>query len=376
MPKIVPSFELQLKRKNEVLELENAQLRADIERQKIEIKRLSMLTYGKQLHKTALPSKKLTIETPSNTPSYLRPTAASIARAVKPAVVEEAIDTVDDRSRMYVDGKLVVVSAKPRPHYMLAKGSARGNWGWDLRDEEEKTLWVTYSRPASPTTTTYQMRYECGSCNSLDLSWRDESAHSLAARSRLDDTLHKFQGSPAACVNIPYRTENRLLFSAFTIAQDIIWHHLRVHCPRRQIEHCFEGPREVRLCRGELLSLIAGVSWNLKNHAMTFTLKDAMVEVTDLRHTLAHQNRVSLHYLDVLIARVQKLAVVCMDEKRAFKVRRLRDELRTHAEKAVADIYEKYHGQWGPFRPEGRQWALHHQRTFHDLTCAYEKKEM
>ena len=101
-----------------------------------------------------------------------------------------------------------------------------------------------------------------------------------------------------------------------------------------------------------------------------------MLGVTDLRNTLAHQNRVSLHILDVFMTRAQKLAVVCMDEKRAMKLRRLRDELRMHAEQAVEDISEKFHGQWGPFQPKGRQWALHHQRTFHDLVSAYESKQL
>jgi hypothetical protein len=123
------------------------------------------------------------------------------------------------------------------------------------------------------------------------------------------------------------------------------------------------------------LGLIFGVDWNLKNHAMTSTLVEAMVGVTDLRNTLAHQNRVSLSWVDVLITRAQKLAVVCGDEKRAMKARRLRDELRTLAEKVVVEISEKYHGTWGPFPSEGRQWALHHQRTFHDLIDAHKKRE-
>jgi hypothetical protein len=124
-----------------------------------------------------------------------------------------------------------------------------------------------------------------------------------------------------------------------------------------------------------LLGLIFGVNWSIENHNMADILKDAMVGVTDLRNTLAHQNRVGLSMVDILITRVQKLAVVCMDENRAMKVRRLRDELRLHAEKAVADIDEKFHGTWGPFQSKGRQWALHHQRTFHDLTDAYRDKQ-
>jgi hypothetical protein len=122
--------------------------------------------------------------------------------------------------------------------------------------------------------------------------------------------------------------------------------------------------------------LIAGVDWNWQNHDLTHVLESAMIGVTHLRNTLAHQNRVNLAMVDILLTRAQKLAVVCGDEKRAMRLRGLRDELRMLAEKAVADISEKFLGTWGPFQSKGRQWALHHQRTFHDLTDAYESKRL
>ena len=286
MPKIIPSFEHTLKRKIEALEAEVAQLRVENERQKKEITRLGLQALGKHPHKTALSSKKLTVETPSSDrPSYSRPTVVSTNRAVKPTVVEERSKTVDDRSPMYVDGKLFVIN-KPRPHYELstiAKGSSDGFWGdWSTFGQKKQTLWVTHPRPSSPKVPPFRMHYYCESCNDLDLSWQDESAHSLAARTRLNDAEHNFQDSAAACVNIPYRTQHRLLHSAFILAQDLIWHHLRKHCPSRQIEYCFEGPREVAFCRGELSGLIFGVDWNLKNHAMTGTLTGAMHDFSRL----------------------------------------------------------------------------------------------
>lgn len=275
MPKIIPSFEHTLKKKIEPLEAEVAQLRVENERQKKEVTRLGLQALGKHPHKTAITSKTLTDETPSNTPSYLRPTVASTNRAVEPAMVEEHSKTVDDRSPMYVDGKLVVIN-KPRPAYTrstCAKDPADSLWD-DLSTfgQEEQTLWVTHSRPISPIAERIRMRYECESCNKLEADFEDDNAHSLAARTRLNDAEHNFQDSAAACVNIPYRTQHRLLHSAFILAQDLIWHHLRKHCPSRRTEYCFEGSREVAFCRSELSGLIFGVDWNLKNHAMTSTL--------------------------------------------------------------------------------------------------------
>lgn len=268
MVKIVASFEHTLKKKIEALEAEVARLRIENERQKKEITRLGLQALGKHSHKTALSSKELTVEIPSsNLPSYLRNTVASTNRAVKPTLVEEDSKTVDDRSLMYVDGRLVVIN-KPRPSYTrstCAKDPSGSLWDdWSTCGQEEQTLWVTHSRPVSPIAERIRMRYGCESCNKLEADFEDDSAHSLAARSRLDDAEHNFQDSAAACVNIPYRTQHRLLHSAFILAQDLIWHRLRKHCPSRQTEYCFEGPREVAFCRSELSGLILGVDWNLK----------------------------------------------------------------------------------------------------------------
>ena len=188
MPKIVPSFEHMLKTKIEALEAELAQLGAENEHLKTENVRLTLLTLGKQPHKTALASKTLTAETPSITPSYLRPTVASINRSVKPIVAEDSKVVDDDRSPMYVDGRLVVLN-KPRPHY-----ASNGDWAdFSTFGQEEKTRWVTHSRPSSPTPEKIPMRYSCESCNELETSWQDESAHSLVARTRLNDAEHNFQ---------------------------------------------------------------------------------------------------------------------------------------------------------------------------------------
>ena len=376
MTKYIPSFELTLNREINSLKAELAQLHAENEHLKTENARLTMQSFGKQPHKIAIPSKKLTVQSPSTSPSYAQPTVASTNRAKKPDVVEDSKVVVDDRSPMYVDGKLVVIN-KPRPLYMR-RTRGRGLWGArgdSMFGPEDQTLWVTNPRPESPTTNTIRWHYDCENCNKLEIAWKDESAHSLAARSRLDDAEHKFQLSGAACVNLPYRKQHQYLQTAFKLAQDVIWHHLRKHCPDTQIQHCFEGPREVAFCRSELLGLIANVERSLKEHNMTYILTSTMVGVTALRNTLAHQNRVSLAYVDVLLTRVQKLAVVCLDEPRAIKLRRLRDTLRTQAEQAVVDISERFLGTWGPDNPERRQWALHQQRTFHDLINFHENKE-
>lgn len=180
MVKIVASFELTLKKKIEALEAEVARLRVENERQKKEITRLGLQALGKHSHETTISSKALTVETPSsNLPSYSRPTVASTNRAWKPTVVGNN-KTVDDRSRMYVDGKLFVIN-KPRPSYMkstCAKDRSGSLWDdWSKDGQEEQTLWVTHSRPVSPIAERIRMRYDCESCNKLEADFEDESAH-------------------------------------------------------------------------------------------------------------------------------------------------------------------------------------------------------
>lgn len=380
MVKFIPKLELTLQRASDAQKAEIEELRAEVERLKAENVRLSKLAFGKQSNKNTHASKTTTIVDPSSTPSYLRPTASSMNRAVK-SITPEDHETVDDRSPMYVDGKLVRIKGKPRPHYTAPTQasldkSGEANWGdWDSPSEEEKTLWKTYSNE-QPTIEQTWVHYDCTHCNQLETAWKDESAHSLAARSRLDDAGVSFQQSAAAWVNIPYRTQYRLLNSACRITQDVLWHHLREHWPSQQNFLCFEGPREVRLSRSELHNLIIGMDWCPNEHATSPTVRDAILDISELRNTLAHQNHNCLATVDALITRAQKLAVILLDDKRAMKLRRLRDELRINAVKAVAEIEETFYGNLGPYAPKGRQWALHHQRTFFGLVDAHKSKEL
>lgn len=380
MVKFIPKLELTLQRASDAQKAEIEELRAEVERLKVENVRLSKLAFGKQSNNNNHASKVLTTETPSSMPSYLRPTASSMNRAVK-SITPEDSETVDDRAPMYVDGKLVRIKGKPRPHYTAPTQasldkSGEANWGdWDSPSEEEKTLWKTYSNE-QPTIEQTWVHYNCTRCNQLETAWKDESAHSLAARTRLDDAGVNFQQSAAACVSIPYRTQYRLLNSACRITQDVLWHHLREHWPSKQNNHCFEGPREVKLSRSELHNLIVGTDWCPNEHATSYLVRNAILDISDLRDTLAHPGQECLATVDALITRAQKLAVILLDEKRAMKLRKLRDELRITAEKAVAQTEETYYGNLGPYTPKGRQWALHHQRTFSGLIAAHKSKEL
>ena len=74
------------------------------------------------------------------------------------------------------------------------------------------------------------------------------------------------------------------------------------------------------------------------------------------------------------LKRVQTLAIDLLDETRAFKVRRLRDELRAQADKSLEEI-ERLHGtSWDPMN-RSRAWRPHHQVTFSEVLSDSKHRE-
>lgn len=377
MVKLIPKHELTQQRVIDAQRAEIETLQAEIERLKIENARLSKSALGKPLLKVTLP-RPLPANNASSTPSYLRPTAASISRIAKPLEATTDCDREDDRSHMYADGKLVRVgSVLPAPNYRFTTASSKGKGGPTIGGGwlhnpyiEGEMLWETH--PASPKPKQKYAYYDCETCNELEAAWNDPGTQSLAVRSRLNDADHKFQDSPAAAVNVPFRVQSRLMHSGLVISQAVVYRHFRKHCPSTQHYHFPEGPREVGMCRGELQGILGTFDVDkicvddkdcgFKNYLARVTL----LEVADLRNTIHHGNHETLVRVDVLLCRAQKLAVILMDEREAMKIRQLRDQLRQEAEKAMTEIETAFFGNWGPM-PQGREWALHHQRTFSDL---------
>lgn len=67
----------------------------------------------------------------------------------------------------------------------------------------------------------------------------------------------------------------------------------------------------------------------------------ALFGIVNLRNALCHFGRRywdELRVYDDLLAKSQNLLVRLQDEKRAFKVRKLRDELRVEADKALQEV--------------------------------------
>jgi hypothetical protein len=144
------------------------------------------------------------------------------------------------------------------------------------------------------------------------------------------------------------------------------WDAFRTHWPEEQRRHYLDGPQSVGFGVGEL-EPVFGDRVSPKYTANMCGDADkgyhAMAQVIDLRNALAHPKNLTSHRIDTLLKGAQALAVTFANEKHAFKIRQLRDELQQDVRKSFA-IIEKRQTQ----RPkDARPWAVHHQRMFNDL---------
>lgn len=218
----------------------------------------------------------------------------------------------------------------------------------------------------------------CETCNELEIRWADPTSRSLAVRSRLNDAGVNFKSSPESMVNIPFHLQHRFLGQALCIAQDVTYEALSKHWPHLVARSFLEGPRAVQFGWKELTALTGDMATSpVKTDSgicerPTGILHTALHDMRQLRNTVCHGAHQHLRIVDVYLTRAQKLAVILGDEKSALKIRKLRDQLRIEAQKALAEIETVFLGSWGPMASP-TTWRIHHQRLFQqavdDLAC-------
>lgn len=357
-----------LQKENEDLKAENARLREALARAQV------------GASQPALPRRPSLTE--NSKASYMRPTVSSSRRAVPKEAYLDQMDVEKpdvDQSKYYKDGRLVRAVKEPEKqrHYLQptsasqAKArSCQGGWAsWSSDDDDQQTLWESEHPHPSRPSTPQSHEAECQRCIDLENACADTGSSSLAVSSRLDDV--DFRRSPAARIFIPARKMFRVLASGLCIAQDIIWHAMRTHWPQVQRFYWLESPREVKLGRTELQEIFGGENVPLRQYnnlcgGPSMTVNGAILSLPELRNTVAHSNRVGLVVADGLLQDVQYLAVVLQDERRALKVRQLRDALQAEAHKALREIEALYSIMWDPLNSR-RQWRIHHQLTFREV---------
>ncbi|KAI0097288.1 hypothetical protein GGR51DRAFT_566614 [Nemania sp. FL0031] len=192
---------------------------------------------------------------------------------------------------------------------------------------------------------------------------------SLEKRSRLRDDLYFGQQH----INIDSKTGFDLLRRAAEIAQEVI--HAVGESGHEAWPRFRGGPHEVKLGRNELMAWLgecpqARFALNGKSASTVF---NAVLDVVPLRNAVCHpcgNTFEAAESVDRLIRLSQALAVTLGDEKRAFEVRQLRDDLRDEANRSVQDVLDLYYMSTQPYSP-GIECKYHHVKLFKYLLLVH-----
>ncbi|KAK4896875.1 hypothetical protein LTR27_005122 [Elasticomyces elasticus] len=247
-------------------------------------------------------------------------------------------------------------------------------------DTEEAQLEEVNEQPASPTESWAVPEpepgwYYCVMCTSYKRDWDDTSDNALSERSRLHDrdfysNCRSCTGSAATLCNLPYKYQQQVLKNALRLAQEVVWCALRHHFPEWQLRVFPESPQEVRFGREEVAADFPDFEDALRlRHDSLNSLLSCITDIISLRNAVAHPGRHSGAGLDNLIEKVQTLAVHVGDERRAFKIRALRDDIQSMLKGMLAEIeaFEPLAGL--PYAPP---WPVHHQVLLHQVASKYD----
>ena len=140
-----------------------------------------------------------------------------------------------------------------------------------------------------------------------------------------------------------------------------------------------EGPQEVLFGFSELESCLGRNTYHPKDLGIgTSSSEDvyqAALSMVDVRNNVCHfGGRVwsDLKTYDDLMERCQRLAVTVQDDKRSFKIRKIRDLLHEEAERTFAEIEEL--GNLAAL-PCSKPWKQHHETLFRHLRYRFTKVE-
>ena len=318
--------------------------------------------------------------------SYAQPTKSWCSKLAKSdneqRVSPTATNDSPNTTPIYYDGKLVKKARAAEKHFMqptrvsqhrTVLGSSRTyNVGWadpDSDVEDNRSL-GDYTRPPTPE---LLPEVDCTMCDKIGAAIADKTDTSLAVRSRLID--NDFASSPAAQCYIPHRFKHQILTKAHKLVQDAIYEALYTHCPELCRDRYLEGPREVKLCYGEITDALGDDGSKLRGPLCAFGGENvfrALAQASSIRNAVCHPCLTMTRGLkfgknpgiDNLLETAQNVAVILMDEKRAFRIRALRDRVQTEAAKALGEI-EAYESL--ALLPNAVPWKLHHQRLFEDV---------
>ncbi|KAI0842361.1 hypothetical protein F5Y06DRAFT_305923 [Hypoxylon sp. FL0890] len=386
MPKLINSVSYELglaKCKIDELTSQKRELEAKIVRLEAHIKK----------HNIPLPrspSSQVTTKSASLDKNFLKPTAASLNRhtqAPRQKVSEnteiETVIHVENYGRMfysfkYNGGVLEKIPdhdnnyARFRQETTSSLNKRRSKFSkveedeWNTESDDESTLaW----KPDSDSMDWYS------SGNDWSMEKTEEIEHECPGKAAKESLIQRSrlkEETPKHLEHMPLRSEILIvhLKRALRLAQDIFFYGAKKYHPRAVRE--LQGPQEIQWRRDEMrfhffYNIGAGLdiagNWYRKND-----LEYAFDDITRLRNTVCHfgihDTYCPLSTYDNYMKRVQNLAIIFGDERRAFRARTYRDNLIKEGENSLSEIT-----RWGLFAalPYARPWEIHHVRSFESI---------
>ncbi|KAI1127875.1 hypothetical protein F5Y10DRAFT_292556 [Nemania abortiva] len=287
----------------------------------------------------------------------------------------------DGESWTYKNGVLVQMDYSIRPSYMRSTYAVEKRelavWRekWDKERELRKKSRSMWGPPFSPNDSRgYSEEYESDlppTPPSSDDDMEDDPKDNLEERSRLRDTL-RFESQD---VTIDSKSGFRYLRRAAEIAQEAI--HAVGESGAPGWKRFREGPHVVKLGRNELMSWLGEYPDQrlASNGYAAYTVYHGLLDVVYLRNAISHpcgETFSDPERVDALMKRSQHLAIVLGDEKRAFEVRQLRDDLREEAHRSVQDVLDLYYMSSLPYST-GIECAYHHEKLFQGALNLYSR---
>lgn len=315
---------------------------------------------------------------------YQQPTVASENRSNRHKqdtdLTSRHIVTIHGKAYEYDDGAIVAGSFKidPRffnsegkPRYQVSTCSTRGraagciHWYEPRRRTAEAS---TYSGDSGGDGDSTPDSEGWGGGGSAGVTTEahgdaDRRQSSLEARSRLRDG--EWVGGPFWEVGISSKMWHGMLCQAFRLAQATFYDAAQEHWPDLcRWGRLQEGPHEVLFGHAELRKLLGGYEYYHRDFlavrgSSAYDVNSALFKMTPVRNAVCHfwtNTCSSVPSYDHPLAACQRLAVVLQDEKRAFKIRAIRDRLRREVDRALEEIDSL---KFFAVLPYARPWKCH-----------------
>ncbi|KAK3377564.1 hypothetical protein B0H63DRAFT_524852 [Podospora didyma] len=151
-----------------------------------------------------------------------------------------------------------------------------------------------------------------------------------------------------------------MLRRAHSIARESFWHAAKVRWPKMWEAHFKDGPGLVKTGYSELELYTGTWSWARE-------IKRELEAFSQLRNCVCHPRALDRpRQYEIYLTIAHRLVVKLDDERRAMKIRKLRDTLRREAERTLDDLRARAHLAETPLSGSV-EWKIQHERLLSSI---------